>query len=79
MPDLTSTTYLGLALKNPLVVSASPLSKSVDTVRRLEDAGAAAMVMYSLVRRRDHPRELRTGSLSGRWRAQLRREHELLP
>src|SRR4051794_6982579 len=47
MPDL-STTYLGLVLKNPLVVSASPLSKRVDTVRRLEDAGAAAVVMYSL-------------------------------
>jgi dihydroorotate dehydrogenase (fumarate) len=47
MPDLT-TTYLGLKLKNPLVASASPLSKKVDTVRRLEDAGAAAVVMYSL-------------------------------
>jgi dihydroorotate dehydrogenase (fumarate) len=47
MPDLT-TTYLGLRLKNPLVASASPLSKKVDTVRRLEDAGAAAVVMYSL-------------------------------
>jgi len=47
MPDLT-TTYLGLQLKNPLVASASPLSKKVDTVRRLEDAGAAAVVMYSL-------------------------------
>jgi dihydroorotate dehydrogenase (fumarate) len=47
MPDL-STTYLGLMLKNPLVVSASPLSKSVDTVRRLEEADAAAVVMYSL-------------------------------
>jgi dihydroorotate dehydrogenase (fumarate) len=47
MPD-QSTTYLGLALKNPLVVSASPLSKSVDTVRRLEETGAAAVVMYSL-------------------------------
>jgi dihydroorotate dehydrogenase (fumarate) len=47
MSDLT-TTYLGLPLRNPLVVSASPLSKSVDTVRRLEDAGAAAIVMYSL-------------------------------
>jgi dihydroorotate dehydrogenase (fumarate) len=47
MPDL-STTFLGLALKNPLVASASPLSKSVDTVRRLKDAGAAAVVMYSL-------------------------------
>lgn len=47
MPDLT-TSYLGLALKNPLVASASPLSRQLDTVRRLEDAGAAAIVMYSL-------------------------------
>jgi dihydroorotate dehydrogenase (fumarate) len=47
MPDLM-TSYLGLQLKNPLVASASPLSKKVDTVRRLEDAGAAAVVMYSL-------------------------------
>jgi len=42
------TTYLGLKLKNPLVPSASPLSKDLDTARRLEDAGAAALVMYSL-------------------------------
>jgi len=47
MPDLT-TTYLGLVLKNPLVASASPLSKKLDQVRRLEDAGASALVMYSL-------------------------------
>ncbi len=47
MPDLT-TTYLGLQLKNPLVASASPLSKKMDSVRRIEDAGAAALVMYSL-------------------------------
>ncbi len=46
-PDLT-TTYLGLQLKNPLVASASPLSKRLHLVRRLEDAGAAALVMYSL-------------------------------
>jgi dihydroorotate dehydrogenase (fumarate) len=46
-PDLT-TNYLGLHLKNPLVVSASPLSKKLSTVRRMEDAGAAAIVMYSL-------------------------------
>jgi dihydroorotate dehydrogenase (fumarate) len=45
--DLT-TRYLGLTLKNPLVASASPLSKKVDSVRRLEDGGAAAVVMYSL-------------------------------
>jgi dihydroorotate dehydrogenase (fumarate) len=52
MIDLTrvdlSTTYLGLTLANPLVASASPLSKELDTALRLEDAGAGAMVMYSL-------------------------------
>lgn len=47
MPDLT-TTYLGLHLKNPLVASASPLAKKLDRVRRMEDAGIAAVVMYSL-------------------------------
>lgn len=47
MPDLT-TTYLGFSLKNPLVASASPLSRRVDMARRLEDAGVAAIVMYSL-------------------------------
>jgi len=47
MVDL-STNYLGLQLKNPLVASASPLSKKLDTVRRMEDAGIAAVVMYSL-------------------------------
>ena len=45
--DLT-TTYLGLTLKNPLVASASPLSKKIDSVRRLADAGIAAVVLYSL-------------------------------
>jgi dihydroorotate dehydrogenase (fumarate) len=43
-----STTYLGLKLKNPLVPSASPLSHSLDGMKRLEDAGASAIVMYSL-------------------------------
>ncbi|NBB77077.1 MAG: dihydroorotate dehydrogenase-like protein [Bacteroidetes bacterium] len=42
------TNYLGLTLKNPLVPSASPLSKEVDRVKKLEDAGASAVVMYSL-------------------------------
>lgn len=45
--DLT-TRYLGLTLKNPIVPSASPLSHSLDSMKRLEDAGAAAIVMYSL-------------------------------
>lgn len=43
-----TTNYLGLMLKNPVVASSSPLSHSVDSIRRLEDAGAAAVVMYSL-------------------------------
>ena len=47
MTDL-STTYLGLNLKNPLVASASPLSKKLDRAKKLEEAGIAAIVMYSL-------------------------------
>src|SRR6185295_14927190 len=43
-----STNYLGMTLKNPIVVSSSPLSHNIDSIRRLEDAGAAAVVMYSL-------------------------------
>jgi dihydroorotate dehydrogenase (fumarate) len=47
MVDLT-TTYLGLTLKNPLVPSASPFSKDLNSAKRLEDVGASALVMYSL-------------------------------
>jgi len=47
MVDLT-TTYLGLQLKNPVVASASPISKKLSGIRSLEDAGASAVVMYSL-------------------------------
>lgn len=47
MVDL-STRYLGLDLRSPLVASASPLTGKVDTARRLEDAGAAAIVLPSL-------------------------------
>ena len=43
-----STDYLGMCLKNPIVASSSPLSHSVASIRRVEDAGAAAVVMYSL-------------------------------
>lgn len=42
------TTYLGMRLRTPLVVSASPLSEGLDAIRRMEDAGAAAIVLYSL-------------------------------
>ena len=43
-----STTYLGLKLKNPLVASSSPMCGDVGNVRRIEDAGAAAVVLQSL-------------------------------
>jgi dihydroorotate dehydrogenase (fumarate) len=43
-----STSYMGLMLKNPVVPSASPLSQTLDGIRRMEDAGAAGVVMYSL-------------------------------
>jgi dihydroorotate dehydrogenase (fumarate) len=47
MIDL-STKYLGLTLDTPLVASASPLSQDIDGIRRLEDGGASAIVLYSL-------------------------------
>lgn len=47
MPDL-SVNYLGLGLKNPLVASASALSKKLETIVRMEDAGLSAVVLYSL-------------------------------
>ena len=47
MADLT-TNYLGMQLRTPLVPSASPLSQEVSSIRRMEDAGAAAVVLYSL-------------------------------
>jgi dihydroorotate dehydrogenase (fumarate) len=45
--DLT-TRYMGLNLRTPLVPSASPLSEEVDGIKRLEDAGASAVVLHSL-------------------------------
>lgn len=47
MLDLT-THYMGLTLKNPIVPSASPLSRSLNGIKAMEDAGAAAITMYSL-------------------------------
>src|SRR5512141_2056700 len=47
MPDLT-TRYLGLQLKNPIVPSSSPWMKNLDNIKRMEDAGAAAVVLHSL-------------------------------
>lgn len=43
-----STSYLGLALKNPLVVSATPLTEDIGNIKKMEDYGAAAVVLHSL-------------------------------
>lgn len=47
MVDLT-TTYLGLKLKNPLVASPSPFTEKVDNIKKMEEAGLSAVVLYSL-------------------------------
>ena len=52
-----ATTYLGFKLRTPLVPSASPLSENIDNIKRMEDAGASAIVFHSLFEeqvRRDH-------------------------
>ena len=52
-----TTRYLGLKLRTPLMPSASPLSEKIDNIKRMEDAGAAAVVFHSLFEeqiRRDH-------------------------
>jgi dihydroorotate dehydrogenase (fumarate) len=50
-----STTYLGLNLRTPLVVAASPLSLENDNLKRMEDAGAAAVVFHSLFEEQTDP------------------------
>jgi len=54
------TTYLGLELQHPLMPGASPLADDLDSVRRLEDAGAAAIVMRSLFEEQIRREQLRT-------------------
>ena len=62
-----ATTYLGLKLRTPLVPSASPLSEKLDNIKRMEDAGASAVVFHSLfeeqLRPANHP--MRRGSRNG--------------
>ena len=58
-----STSYLGMKMRTPLVPSASPLSRNIDDVKRLEDAGAAAVVFHSVFEE-----QLRPGSEAGEFR-----------
>ncbi len=59
-----STRYLGMDLKNPFVPSSSPLSKDLGTARKLEDHGAAALVMYSLFEEQIEQDEARAQQLA---------------
>ena len=58
-----STRYMGLPLRNPLVASASPLSFTLDGVRRLADAGVGAIVLYSLFEEQVREEAARTAAL----------------
>ena len=57
------TRYLGLALKHPVVASASPLTGSIDSLKRLEDAGIAAVVLPSLFEEQIEHEEMATHNL----------------
>ena len=61
-----ATTYLGLKLRTPLVPSASPLSEKLDNIKRMEDAGAAAVAFHSLfeeqLRPANHPMRRSSGN-----------------
>ena len=75
---LLATKYLGLSLKNPLVASASPLNSKLDNLRRLEDAGAAAIVLPSLFQEQIESEADGTGSTRGRLCGKLSRSAVLL-
>lgn len=62
-PVDVSTSYMGLRLRNPFMAGASPLSAHLDGVRRLEDAGAAAIVLHSLFE--EQITESQTGRIRG--------------
>ena len=64
MTDLT-TSYLGLKLKNPLVASSSPLCEDVSNIRRLEDAGASAVVLHSLFQEQIEAEAAKQGARMG--------------
>lgn len=58
-----STRYLGLALANPIVASASPMTSSIDSMKRLQDAGVAAVVLPSLFEEQIEHEEMATHNL----------------
>jgi dihydroorotate dehydrogenase (fumarate) len=60
-----ATTYLGFKLRTPLVQSASPLSENLDNIKRMEDAGASAVVFHSLFEEQLRPGNYRVRRASG--------------
>ena len=60
-----ATTYLGFKLRTPLVPSASPLSENLDNIKRMEDAGASAVVFHSLFEEQLQPGNHRMRHASG--------------
>jgi dihydroorotate dehydrogenase (fumarate) len=60
-----ATTYLGFKLRTPLVPSASPLSENLDSIKRMEDAGASAVVFHSLFEEQLRPGNYRVRRASG--------------
>src|SRR5215831_9080362 len=60
-----TTTYLGFKLRTPLVPSASPLSEKLDNIKRMEDAGASAVVFHSLFEEQLRPGNYHVGRGSG--------------
>ena len=78
MPDL-DTTYLGLALRSPIVASAGPLTGDPDTAARLADAGAGAIVLPSLFEEEIVHEQVELDGGAGSRRRALRRGARLLP
>ena len=74
-----ATSYLGLALRNPLVAAASPLSNTVNGVRRLADAGVGAVVLYSLFEEQVRQEMEENARLAEAGAEQLRRVAVLFP
>lgn len=78
MTDL-STGYLGMRLRNPLVVSASPLSDKLDTLRQLEACGAAAIVMRSLFEEQIEHESFDLNELLEQWTGGNSEAHDFFP
>lgn len=78
MADLT-TTYLGLNLKNPLIASSSPLTASIESLKELEEAGAAAVILPSLFEEQVRISEMVPGHYLAEFRQHLPEELRHIP